>query len=72
MDNDDAFRALCVFLGVKRLFCLLKEERMAVKDRILYRGKQALLPLGILFIWFICSHLSIWSNYVLPTPEKVW
>lgn len=34
--------------------------------------KQALIPAAVLTAWYIGSHSGMWSNYVLPTPEKVW
>ncbi len=36
------------------------------------RLKQLVLPVGILIIWYGCSHSGLWSTYVLPTPDKVW
>lgn len=34
--------------------------------------KQLLIPVIILIIWYLYSHSGQVSNYVLPTPEKVW
>ena len=43
-----------------------------MREWLIKKLKQALLPVVILVVWYVCSHSGQWSTYVLPTPDKVW
>ena len=34
---------------------------------------QALLPFVVVFLlWKMVTDLSLWSSYILPSPQRVW
>ncbi|MDB0439410.1 ABC transporter permease [Clostridioides difficile] len=43
-----------------------------VNDKLLRLVKSVLIFFIILVLWKITNHLGIWSEYILPPPEKVY
>jgi len=56
--------SLCLF----RHKVFFEEQQMKRKHKFL---KSVILPLFIIILWWSCSKLNIWNDYILPSPGKI-